>query len=104
MADTILDDQKAPIVVVGTDDQGNPVPGALSAVTLTSSDPTIFTVDTTTDPANPILVTTGKLGTAQLQASATLADGIVITGTDDVTVNASALAKISISLGAAISR
>jgi hypothetical protein len=98
MADTILDDQKAPIVVVGEDDQGNPVP--TPTVSLASSDPTIFTVDMT-DPANPMLVTTGKLGMAQLQASATLPDGTVITGVDDVTVNASALAMISISLGAA---
>ena len=104
MADTILDDQKAPIVVAGADDQGHPVPGALSAVTLTSGDPTLFTVDMTTDPANPALVTTGKLGTAQLQASATLADGTVVTGTDDIMVNASALATISISLGAAVKR
>jgi hypothetical protein len=101
MADTILDDQKAPIVVAGTDDQGNPVAG-LPTVAFTSSDPTILTVDTTT--ATPMLVTTGKLGTAQLQASATLADGTVITGSDDVTVHASALAKISISLGAAVAR
>lgn len=104
MPDTILDDQKAPIVVAGTDDQGNAVPGALSAVTLTSGDPTIFTIDTTTDPANPALVTTGKLGTAQLNATATLPNGTVVTGSDMVTVNPSALAKISVSLGAAVLR
>ena len=103
MADIILDDQKAPILVVGTDDQGNPVAGALSAVTLDTSDHTIATVDMT-DPANPEFVTTGKLGVVTLQASATLADGTVITGSDAVTVNASALAKISISLGTAVAR
>ncbi len=103
MSDMILDDQKAPIVVQGTDDQGNPVPGALAAVTLTTSDATIATVDMT-DPANPVFVTTGKLGTVQLQATATLPDGTVITGSDDITVNASALAKISIALGTAVAR
>jgi hypothetical protein len=102
MASRINDDQKAPIVVMGTDDQGNPVPGA-PVVVLTSSDPTIFTIDVT-DPAAPLFMTTGKLGAAQIQGLAKLPDGTVITGLEDVTVDASALARISISLGAAVPR
>jgi hypothetical protein len=103
MPSNINDDQKAPIVALGADDQGNLVPGPIASLAVVSSDPTIFTVDST-DPANPVVVTTGKLGTAQLQASAQKPDGTTITGTLDVTVMASGLATISIALGTAVAR
>lgn len=104
MADTILDDQKAPLVTSSTDDQGNPVPLPPGAMTFDTSDHTIAVIDNT-DPANPMFATTGKLGVVTLQATFTPADGSpALTGSDPVTVNASALAVIGVSLGAAVKR
>ena|SRR5713101_6469341 len=104
MADTILDDQKAPMVITAADDQNNPVPLPAGVMAFDTSDHTIAMIDNT-DPKNPLFVTTGKLGGVQLQATFTPADGSpALTGSDPITVNASALAVISVALGAAVKR
>ncbi len=74
MADTILDDQKAPMVITAADDQNNPVPLPAGVMAFDTSDHTIAMIDNT-DPKNPLFVTTGKLGGVQLQATFTPADG-----------------------------
>lgn len=101
----LLDDQKVSATLIGVDDAvpPNTVPLPTGATgTWTSSDTTILTVDSSTDPTGLTATVTavGKLGTAQLQVSVVLTPGATpITGSTTIQVNASALASVSVSLG-----
>lgn len=87
MATTLKDSEHVSVTLTEKDAAGNPVPFNLPAPpTWTSSDETIVTVSPNADGSNADVVTTGKLGDAQITVSAALANGTVITGIGNVTV------------------
>lgn len=91
---TMKFDQTVPVTISGQDANGNPGKAILSALVLTSSDPTLFTV--APDPANPLgaIVTgvkvtpVGTPPTLNFTATATEPDGTVhsVSGSATVTL------------------
>jgi hypothetical protein len=89
MADTLVENQNAPIVVTGLDQFGNPFSLAGLTVALSLSDPTLATIDDS-NPASPMLdgIPAAAGGPETLTASVTRADGTVISGTDLIAMTA----------------
>ncbi len=91
MATTLKDNQHVSVTLTEKDAAGNPVPFDLPTPPVwTSSDDTIVTVSVSTDGSNADIVTTGKLGDAQITVNGTTADGRSIVGRGDLTVTTSA--------------
>lgn len=107
---TLLDDEKVGVSLVAVDDQNNPAAlPAGATVTWASSEAGVVAV--AQDAANPLaaeLVTTGKLGTAQVTVTVAQANAPAgaspLTGTLDISVVASAAVGISIQPGTASKR
>ncbi len=105
MADTLVENQNAPIVVQGFDQNGNPFSLAGLNVALSLSDPTLATIDDS-NPASPMLdgIPAAAGGPETLTAAVTRADGTVISGTDAITMQpvpppAPVLTTVTVSLG-----
>jgi hypothetical protein len=105
MADTLVENQNAPIVVTGADQFGNPFSLAGLNVALSLSDATLATIDDS-NPASPMLdgIPAAAGGPEVLTAAVTRADGTVISGTDSITMTAvpppaPVLTTVSVSLG-----
>lgn len=87
MALILTDVQHVAISLEADDAAGNSVPFNFpTPPTWSSSDPTIVTVSPNADGSNADVVTTGKLGDAQVSVTGTSASGDALTGLLDVTV------------------
>lgn len=98
----LTDIQKVALSIKPVSAAGNPAPvdGKPEWV---SSAPDVVTVEAAEDGMSAVVMTTGKLGTAQVavKADADLGEGVVeITGVLDVEVKASAAVSLSIEAGA----
>lgn len=101
MATTLTDIQHVPVTLETDDAAGNPLTGATFTIPpgWSSSDPTVVTVTASADGLSADVVTTGKLGTAQITVTGTAVDGKVITGIGDVSVVTSGPATFKLNFG-----
>lgn len=100
MALTLTDIEHVAGTLEADDAAGNAVPFTFpTPPTWSSSDETVITVSPNADGSNADVSTTGKLGTARVTVTGTLADGTAVTGFDDITVTTSAATTFRINFG-----
>lgn len=106
MATTLTDIQRVPVILETDDAAGNPLTDAAFTIppNWQSSDPTIVTVSVSADGLSADVVTTGKLGTAQITVTGTSVDGRTITGIGDVSIVTSGPATFKLNFGTPVDK
>jgi hypothetical protein len=103
---TLKDNQTVPVTLEVDDVANNPITDAVFTIPpgWQSSDPTIVTVSAAADGLSANVVTTGKLGQAQITVTGTAVDGRIITGIGDVSVVTSGPATFKLNFGTPVDK
>lgn len=106
MSTTLTDIQHVATTLETDDAAGNPIADAVFTIPpgWQSSDPTVVTVTPAADGLSADIVTTGKLGQAQITVTGTSVDGRTITGIGDVSVVTSGPATFRLNFGTPVDK
>lgn len=103
---TLKDNQTVLVTLEVDDVANNPITDAVFTIPpgWQSSDSSIVTVEAAPDGLSANVVTTGKLGQAQITVTGTAVDGRVITGIGDVSVVTSGPATFKLNFGTPVDK